>query len=61
MEEDVYDHYLEINDYEEEHKGAWQRIFPAEDDGLNYDILLEGSKKVWQETTGIKLKHKEKE
>ena len=47
MEEEIYDHYSEIHDYEEEHKGAWQRIFPAEDDSLSYDILLEGSKKVW--------------
>lgn len=41
----------EIHNYEEAHKGAFQRIFPAddEDDPDDYIKYFDGAKKAWHE------------
>jgi hypothetical protein len=49
LDEEVAEVLEEVHAYEESHKGAYQRIFPADDDPLQYNSFFDGAKKAWHE------------
>ena len=58
-DDEIYEYYDEIHQFEELHKGAWQRIFPAEDDTLDYNVFFDGAKKAWHDVAGQKFRTKD--
>lgn len=43
-----------MSEYEDSHKGAYIRVYPAADDPQNYTTLLDAAQKSWNEYVGIK-------